>query len=149
MQQIDEYLKGCRFLPKLNNEKAEERNSTYKERFSSLQNLVLIMVVTSLSCAFFFSISNILFCHNQVDNINASKSPDSFLDSFKWYKILSWFLMDKNYKSFDKIPFYYYCFNLLSGQSRVPLKVVETTTLEGPSRSEILRDRNIPDDFLV
>jgi hypothetical protein len=57
--------------------------------------------------------------------------------------------MDKNYKSFDKIPFYYYCFNLLSGQSRVPLKVVETTTLEGPSRSEILRDRNIPDDFLV
>ncbi|KAJ3689904.1 hypothetical protein LUZ61_019068 [Rhynchospora tenuis] len=41
--QIDEYLKGCRFLPSLNNEKAEERNSTYKERFSSLQNLVLIM----------------------------------------------------------------------------------------------------------
>ncbi|XP_078149430.1 uncharacterized protein LOC144544746 isoform X2 [Carex rostrata] len=38
--QIDEYLKGCRFLPKLNNEKAEERNSTYKERFSSLENLL-------------------------------------------------------------------------------------------------------------
>ncbi|KAF8412444.1 hypothetical protein HHK36_000408 [Tetracentron sinense] len=37
------YLKGCKFLPKLNNELPGERNSTYKERFSSLQNLVLIM----------------------------------------------------------------------------------------------------------
>ncbi|KAJ8748837.1 hypothetical protein K2173_011398 [Erythroxylum novogranatense] len=37
------YLEGCRFLPKLNNEKKGERNSTYKERFSSLDNLVLIM----------------------------------------------------------------------------------------------------------
>lgn len=52
MQQIDEYLKGCRFLPKLNNEKAEERNSTYKKRFSSLENLVLIMVVALLSGIF-------------------------------------------------------------------------------------------------
>ncbi|KAJ0051696.1 hypothetical protein Pint_00110 [Pistacia integerrima] len=40
---IPEYLKGCRFLPKLNNELADKRNSTYKERFSSLENLVLIM----------------------------------------------------------------------------------------------------------
>lgn len=40
---IDDYLSGCRFLPKLNNEIVSERNSTYKERFSSLQNLVLIM----------------------------------------------------------------------------------------------------------
>ncbi|ERN00210.1 palmitoyl-protein thioesterase 1 [Amborella trichopoda] len=40
---IEDYLKGCRFLPKLNNEIPNERNSTYKERFSSLQNLVLIM----------------------------------------------------------------------------------------------------------
>ncbi|KAK1424060.1 hypothetical protein QVD17_19372 [Tagetes erecta] len=40
---IDGYLQHCRFLPKLNNEIPEERNSTYKERFSSLQNLVLIM----------------------------------------------------------------------------------------------------------
>ncbi|KAI3693540.1 hypothetical protein L1987_76484 [Smallanthus sonchifolius] len=40
---IDAYLQNCRFLPKLNNEVPEERNSTYKERFSSLQNLVLIM----------------------------------------------------------------------------------------------------------
>ncbi|XP_044481334.1 palmitoyl-protein thioesterase 1-like isoform X3 [Mangifera indica] len=40
---ISEYLKGCGFLPKLNNELADERNSTYKERFSSLENLVLIM----------------------------------------------------------------------------------------------------------
>lgn len=37
------YLKKCRFLPRLNNELPDERNTTYKERFSSLQNLVLIM----------------------------------------------------------------------------------------------------------
>ncbi|XP_059657609.1 uncharacterized protein LOC132304103 [Cornus florida] len=40
---IDAYLEKCSFLPKLNNELPQERNSTYKERFSSLQNLVLIM----------------------------------------------------------------------------------------------------------
>ncbi|XP_068634084.1 uncharacterized protein [Aristolochia californica] len=40
--EIPSYLKGCKFLPKLNNEKPSERNSTYKERFSSLQSLVLI-----------------------------------------------------------------------------------------------------------
>ncbi|EER95705.1 hypothetical protein BDA96_01G580800 [Sorghum bicolor] len=38
-----DYLKSCRFLPKLNNEIPEKRNATYKERFSSLENLVLIM----------------------------------------------------------------------------------------------------------
>ncbi|KAL0429107.1 UNVERIFIED_CONTAM: Palmitoyl-protein thioesterase 1 [Sesamum radiatum] len=37
---IDAYRKGCKFLPKLNNEMY--KNSTYKERFSSLENLVLI-----------------------------------------------------------------------------------------------------------
>ncbi|XVE74097.1 hypothetical protein DITRI_Ditri11bG0171900 [Diplodiscus trichospermus] len=37
------YIEGCRFLPKLNNEIKGMRNSTYKERFASLQNLVLIM----------------------------------------------------------------------------------------------------------
>lgn len=40
---ISDYLAKCRFLPKLNNELPDERNSTYKERFSSLENLVLIM----------------------------------------------------------------------------------------------------------
>ncbi|PSR91598.1 Palmitoyl-protein like [Actinidia chinensis var. chinensis] len=40
---IPSYLEKCRFLPKLNNELPDERNTTYKERFSSLQNLVLIM----------------------------------------------------------------------------------------------------------
>ncbi|KAH1106830.1 hypothetical protein J1N35_010598 [Gossypium stocksii] len=40
---ITDYIKGCRFLPKLNNEIKGARNSTYKERFASLQNLVLIM----------------------------------------------------------------------------------------------------------
>ncbi|XP_022158115.1 palmitoyl-protein thioesterase 1-like [Momordica charantia] len=39
---IEEYLKYSRFLPKLNNERPGERNSTYKERFSSLHNLVLL-----------------------------------------------------------------------------------------------------------
>lgn len=40
---IPDYLEKCRFLPVLNNEIPDQRNSTYKERFSSLQNLVLIM----------------------------------------------------------------------------------------------------------
>nr|GEW51724.1 palmitoyl-protein thioesterase 1-like [Tanacetum cinerariifolium] len=40
---MDAYLKHYSFLPKLNNEISEERNSTHKERFSSLENLVLIM----------------------------------------------------------------------------------------------------------
>ncbi|KAE9459383.1 hypothetical protein C3L33_08709, partial [Rhododendron williamsianum] len=40
---IPAYLEKCRFLPKLNNELPDERNATYKERFTSLQNLVLIM----------------------------------------------------------------------------------------------------------
>lgn len=43
-QCISEYLSKCKFLPKLNNELPDERNSTYKERFSSLETLVLIMV---------------------------------------------------------------------------------------------------------
>ncbi|XP_071691186.1 uncharacterized protein [Rutidosis leptorrhynchoides] len=38
---LDAYREGCKFLPKLNNE--FEKNATYKERFSSLNNLVLIM----------------------------------------------------------------------------------------------------------
>ncbi|KAL4346603.1 hypothetical protein GQ457_17G020700 [Hibiscus cannabinus] len=37
------YLEKCRFLLKLNNELPDRRNSTYKERFTRLQNLVLIM----------------------------------------------------------------------------------------------------------
>ncbi|GMN31083.1 hypothetical protein TIFTF001_003090 [Ficus carica] len=40
---IPDYLEHCKFLPKLNNEIPEKRNTTYKERFSSLENLVLIM----------------------------------------------------------------------------------------------------------
>ncbi|KAL7158418.1 hypothetical protein ABFS83_02G142200 [Erythranthe nasuta] len=38
---LDQYKKGCKFLPKINNE--IHKNSTYKKRFSSLHNLVLIM----------------------------------------------------------------------------------------------------------
>ncbi|KAH6829864.1 alpha/beta-Hydrolases superfamily protein [Perilla frutescens var. hirtella] len=37
------YLSKCSFLPKLNNELPSVRNATYKERFTKLQNLVLIM----------------------------------------------------------------------------------------------------------
>ncbi|KAI4354708.1 hypothetical protein L6164_003553 [Bauhinia variegata] len=40
---ITDYIGGCRFLPKLNNEITNARNSTYKQRFASLQNLVLVM----------------------------------------------------------------------------------------------------------
>ncbi|XP_022158107.1 palmitoyl-protein thioesterase 1-like [Momordica charantia] len=40
---IENYLKISKFLPKLNNERLEDRNSTYKERFSSLNKLVLLM----------------------------------------------------------------------------------------------------------
>ncbi|CAN1748349.1 Palmitoyl-protein thioesterase 1 [Linum perenne] len=40
---IPSYMEKCKFLPRLNNELPDERNSTYKERFSSLENLVLIM----------------------------------------------------------------------------------------------------------
>ena len=43
-QAIPKYLEKCKFLPKLNNERPQAKNPTYKERFSSLQNLVLIMV---------------------------------------------------------------------------------------------------------
>ncbi|XP_047339271.1 palmitoyl-protein thioesterase 1-like [Impatiens glandulifera] len=40
---IDSYMKGCKFLPKLNNEYKDHKNASYKARFASLQNLVLIM----------------------------------------------------------------------------------------------------------
>ncbi|KAM7261997.1 hypothetical protein ACFE04_021074 [Oxalis oulophora] len=40
---ISNYLHSCKYLPRLNNEHPDERNSTYKERFTSLDNLVLIM----------------------------------------------------------------------------------------------------------
>ncbi|KAF6149921.1 hypothetical protein GIB67_008642 [Kingdonia uniflora] len=40
---IPGYLKGCKYLPRINNEIPDQRNATYKERFSSLKNLVLIM----------------------------------------------------------------------------------------------------------
>ncbi|KAL8153105.1 hypothetical protein V2J09_010865 [Rumex salicifolius] len=40
---LKNYLKECKYLPLLNNEIEERRNATYKERFSSLQKLVLVM----------------------------------------------------------------------------------------------------------
>ncbi|KAK4262574.1 hypothetical protein QN277_028119 [Acacia crassicarpa] len=40
---IGDYLKKCSFLPLLNNEYPDRKNSTFKERLSSLESLVLIM----------------------------------------------------------------------------------------------------------
>ncbi|XP_047306569.1 palmitoyl-protein thioesterase 1-like [Impatiens glandulifera] len=40
---INQYMEGCEFLPKLNNEYKDQKNAVYKKRFASLQNLVLIM----------------------------------------------------------------------------------------------------------
>ncbi|XP_010449616.1 PREDICTED: palmitoyl-protein thioesterase 3-like [Camelina sativa] len=40
---ITEYLEHSTYLPKLSNERPGEKNSTYKDRFTSLHNLVLIM----------------------------------------------------------------------------------------------------------
>ncbi|VVB09952.1 unnamed protein product [Arabis nemorensis] len=40
---MSKYLESCKYLPKLNNEIQSQRNSTYKDRFTSLHNLVLVM----------------------------------------------------------------------------------------------------------
>lgn len=64
-QDISAYLEKCRFLPKLNNEIPGHRNATYKERFSSLENLVLIMVLIfhpsfTLSFTFLWSLLRLI-----------------------------------------------------------------------------------------
>ncbi|CAA7022373.1 unnamed protein product [Microthlaspi erraticum] len=41
--EMTKYLKHSKYLPKLNNERPEERNSTFRDRFTSLHNLVLVM----------------------------------------------------------------------------------------------------------
>ncbi|KFK24041.1 hypothetical protein AALP_AAs42697U000100 [Arabis alpina] len=41
--EMSKYLKHSKYLPKLNNERPDERNSTFKDRFASLHNLVLVM----------------------------------------------------------------------------------------------------------
>ncbi|KAF2542719.1 hypothetical protein F2Q68_00030392 [Brassica cretica] len=41
--EMSKYLEHSKYLPKLNNERPTERNSIYKERFTSLHNLVLVM----------------------------------------------------------------------------------------------------------
>lgn len=43
---LEAYRKGCKFLPRLNNELEGAQNSTYKERFSSLNQLVLVKFET-------------------------------------------------------------------------------------------------------
>ncbi|EOA18384.1 hypothetical protein CARUB_v10006914mg [Capsella rubella] len=40
---IEKYLEYSKYLPELNNERPGEKNSTFKDRFTSLHNLVLIM----------------------------------------------------------------------------------------------------------
>ncbi|ESQ55679.1 hypothetical protein EUTSA_v10025854mg [Eutrema salsugineum] len=56
--EMSEYLEHSKYLPMLNNERANERNSTFKDRFTSLQNLVLVMfqgdkvVIPKESCWF-------------------------------------------------------------------------------------------------
>ncbi|KAL1200600.1 hypothetical protein V5N11_019793 [Cardamine amara subsp. amara] len=40
---ITKYLEHSKYLPKLNNERPDERNSTFKDRFTNLHNLVLVM----------------------------------------------------------------------------------------------------------
>ncbi|VVB12737.1 unnamed protein product [Arabis nemorensis] len=55
---IKKYLEHSKYLPKLNNERPKERNSTFKQRFTSLHNLVLVMfqsdkvVIPKASCWF-------------------------------------------------------------------------------------------------
>jgi palmitoyl-protein thioesterase len=41
---MTKYLGSSKYLPKLNNEIPDQRNQTYKDRFTSLHNLVLIKV---------------------------------------------------------------------------------------------------------
>ncbi|CAF2142741.1 unnamed protein product [Brassica napus] len=41
---MTEYLDNHKYLPKLNNERPDQRNYTYKDRFTSLRNLVLVKV---------------------------------------------------------------------------------------------------------
>ncbi|KAG2315297.1 hypothetical protein Bca52824_018419 [Brassica carinata] len=41
--EMTKYLEHSQYLPKLNNERPDERNSTFKDRFTSLHNLVLVM----------------------------------------------------------------------------------------------------------
>uniref|UniRef100_M4FJ64 Palmitoyl-protein thioesterase 1 n=1 Tax=Brassica campestris TaxID=3711 RepID=M4FJ64_BRACM len=43
VQEMSKYLEHSKYLPKLNNERPNERNSIYKERFTSLHNLILVM----------------------------------------------------------------------------------------------------------
>ncbi|CAN8231659.1 unnamed protein product [Cochlearia groenlandica] len=55
---ITNYLEHSKYLPKLNNERPDQRNSTFKDRFTNLHNLVLVMfqgdkvVIPKESCWF-------------------------------------------------------------------------------------------------
>ncbi|KAF8096798.1 hypothetical protein N665_0301s0042 [Sinapis alba] len=41
--EMTKYLEHSKYLPKLNNERPDQRNSTFRDRFMSLHNLVLVM----------------------------------------------------------------------------------------------------------
>lgn len=97
IQAIASYLEHCKFLPKLNNELPDERNSTYKSRFSSLQNLVLIMVQNYYIFTYFL----LLDSHFEVSFLFL------FLQKFWWYgKVCSSFFCPWN-NSLSRTPFWY------------------------------------------
>ncbi|KAI5081367.1 hypothetical protein GOP47_0004550, partial [Adiantum capillus-veneris] len=79
---LEGYSKGCKFLPKLNNELEEFRNTTYKERFSSLNELVLIMfendkVLIPPETAWFG-----FYASNNLKNIVAANETDLYKDDW-------------------------------------------------------------------
>ncbi|EOA23043.1 hypothetical protein CARUB_v10003811mg [Capsella rubella] len=46
--EMSKYLEYSKYLPKLNNERPNKRNPIFKDRFTSLHNLVLVMVLLFL-----------------------------------------------------------------------------------------------------
>lgn len=82
---MSKYLSKCKFLPKLNNEHPDKRNSTYKERFSSLQNLVLIMVIKK---NFPFSYCKIYSSSENVLSIFSVWAKGNSFFTFLWFYFL-------------------------------------------------------------
>lgn len=82
------YYKGCQFLPRLNNELEDSRNATYTERFSSLNQLVLIMfeqdnVLIPRETAWFG-----YFPAGSVDTVLAYNETDLYIDDWIGLKTL-------------------------------------------------------------
>lgn len=75
-QDLESYKTGCEFLPVLNNE--FHKNSTYKKRFSSLENLVLIKVKWNIVLSFFFCFSFCSIAQDFVSLLSFSLRTTSF-----------------------------------------------------------------------